>query len=194
MRISADIGAYHMLLTARAPAAGYGREGAAAPERQHLAGDQQGRKNKSGVGDRNDHPVRHNARFYLNSSAAWKIRCPGPPATASWAPEGSGRAALLCIWGIHLTGVRFDVVGHEPLSAGARGFRVGELAVAHESGALPGPHRQLSTSESPTNAAAGTWVPAEVGAASGEPPVDKHGVGQLRWVRLFFVECYLTHS
>ena len=49
------------------------------------------------------------------------------------------------------------MLGHEPLSAGARGFRVGELAVAHESGALPGPHRQLSTSESPANAAAGTW-------------------------------------
>ena len=87
---------------------------------------------------------------------------------------------IRAFWGIHLTGVRFDVVGHEPLSAGARGFRVGELAVAHESGALPGPHRQLSTLESPANAAAGTWVPAEVGAASGEPPVDKHGVGQLR--------------
>ena len=83
-------------------------------------------------------------------------------------------------WGIHLTGVRFEVLGHEPLFAGARGFRVGELAVAHESGAVPGPHRQPSTSESPATAGAGTWVPAEVGAASGEPPVDNHGVGQLR--------------
>ena len=67
-----------------------------------------------------------------------------------------------------------------PVPAGARGFRVGELAVAHESGALPGPHRQPSTSESPANAAAGAWVPAELGAASGEPPVDNHGVEQLR--------------
>ena len=49
---------------------------------------------------------------------------------------------------------------------------MGELAVAHESGAVPGPHRQPSTSESPATAGAGTWVPAEVGAASGEPPVD----------------------
>ena len=57
---------------------------------------------------------------------------------------------------------------------------MGELAVNHESGALPGPHRQPSTSDSPANAAAGAWVPAELGAASGEPPVDNHGVGQLR--------------
>ena len=57
---------------------------------------------------------------------------------------------------------------------------MGELAVNHESGALPAPHRQPSTSDTPANAAAGAWVPAELGAASGEPPVDNHGVGQLR--------------
>ena len=41
-----------------------------------------------GVGDRNDHPVRHNARFCLNSSAA--SRSPGVPdrpLTASWHPR-----------------------------------------------------------------------------------------------------------
>ena len=57
---------------------------------------------------------------------------------------------------------------------------MGELAVDHESGALRGPHHQPSTSESPANATAGAWVPAELDAASGEPPVDSHGVGQLR--------------
>ena len=94
--------------------------------------------------------------------------------------RGEGQGPITAHWGIHLTGVRFDVLGHEPVPAGARGLRVGELAVNHESGALPGPHRQPSTSDSPANAAAGAWVPAELGAASGEPPVDNHGVGQLR--------------
>ena len=94
--------------------------------------------------------------------------------------RGEGQGPITAHWGIHLTGVRFDVLGHEPVPASARGLRVGELAVNHESGALPGPHRQPSTSDSPANAAAGAWVPAELGAASGEPPVDNHGVGQLR--------------
>ena len=81
-------------------------------------------------------------------------------------------------WGIHLTEVLFDVLSHEPVPAGARGFRVGELAVDHESAVrLPGPHRQPSTSESPANGAAGAWVPAELGAASGEPPVNTTASG-----------------
>ena len=43
------------------------------PERQYRAGDQQGRKTSRGSETGTIHPVRHSARFYLNSSATWKI-------------------------------------------------------------------------------------------------------------------------
>ena len=55
---------------------------------------------------------------------------------------------------------------------------MGELAVDHESAvryqALIASHRPR---RAPANAAAGAWVPAELGAASGEPPVDTTASG-----------------
>ena len=94
--------------------------------------------------------------------------------------SGPGFGRILALLGYPFNRSPFRRARSRPVPAGARGFRVGELAVAHESGALPGPHRQPSTSERPANAAAGASLAAELGAASGERPVDNHGVEQLR--------------
>ena len=105
-----------------------------------------------------------------------------PSTRHRWCPRPDQQPLSGCVGRDVLAGacVPNPGAGHDRYPLARRGFRVGELAVAHESGALPGPHRQPSTSESPANAAAGAWVPAEPGAASGEPPVDNHGVEQLR--------------
>ena len=51
-------------------------------------------------------------------------------------------------------------------------FRVLELAVAPRPSALPGPVRKPSISESSADTAAGPRASAELGAASGKPPVE----------------------
>ena len=83
-------------------------------------------------------------------------------------------------WAIHLTGVRFDVHGHEPVPAGARGFRVGELAVAHEAARYQDLIASRRPRRAPPTPPQVRGYPPSFGAASGEPPVDNHGVGQLR--------------
>ena len=90
-------------------------------------------------------------------------------------------SSTLCdFWGIHLTGARFDVLGHDRYPAGARGLPAGWTRRPPRERCATKTHRQPSTSESPANATAGAQVPVELGAASGEPPVDNHGVEQLR--------------
>ena len=73
-----------------------GREGPRSVPRAAVAGARA--EDKLGVGDRNDHPVRHNARFCRNSSAA--SRSP-VSRTARYSfmgtRGGSGHAALPCI-------------------------------------------------------------------------------------------------